>query len=447
MSELAFKRMKTDSKGQRKKEPGRMSRFIRKAGRTARSVAFAAALPITAALMGGCDYMDCQTYNKTTIELNRETDGKVEKVEKLAEWPANGYIDEALIDFVNETHALSTAGMPSNLKVTWVDENCNGGCSGYAIAESAVDGERGVYLKSPVVFETICILNHEIGHLQPGGRENEVMAQINALEQNVIGYVLMATQESEGPLMTAETVFYSYKNENSFGNILTGTRELIESGDLTATNKYDVVDIYIAMRLVELDGNFEALREEVRALEREGRLNSEVDEYNSRFAEKYGDYEGMFPIADFEMEFKAALFEELDRRFGGEISRNYLEAESKFTFTEDWDYIMINGLESMECWATYEDEILSEKECEDTLCEAFGATNKDKVRAHFCCYQPTESEDGEVEIERLSVIAKGIRFSNSDGYLLEIGRGVYANFLYDVEPYTQTKLEDGELCF
>jgi len=348
---------------------------------------FALAVPLVATLFTGClSPEECRTYNKTTIILNRETDGKIARFNELKHMPMpESFITESLIDFINETHALSAEGIPKNTKITRVPDYCPGG-EAYALPGGG-SAERGVYLRSYISFANVRIVFHEIGHLQPSGRGNEVVSQLNEYEQIFNGFAVFANQ-LECYEDTKNWAGYAYELE----------RRVVRAGggDYGVADEYDEANVYIAYKLIEHEGNFNALRQEIEQLKQDGKLPAAIKEkvrlYNDR-PEGWG--------AGIALELRMSFFKELQRRFGRETALLYFDSHT-YTFIPEL-YSTVSGLSGLNCALTSEIEF---READSTE----GCMGKETIdNAYFCCLSTEEREGGDVEFQKWIVNASGYR--------------------------------------
>jgi len=350
---LQYNRPSKD-KTERKPE-SKIRKAARWVGKTARNVAFATALPLLALASAGCESTGrqeeanvCSSYNDSTVSLNRETDGKIARITELKKAPEGEVITESLIDFINETHALSTEGMPGELMLTQIPEYC----MPENAAAYVVPYERGAYVPAPVVFSSmkctdvqLWVLNHEIGHFQETGMTNEVIAQLNAVEQIIMGYVVFSKQtehpydimgwaSTHSPIIKLETLYaYSIMDEMTL---------------------HAKANLFVARRLVALNGDFRALREEVNLLDSSGILSSTID----REVEDYRDYYYSIehpPYAEIinnNLELRKVFFMEIERRFGTDTANAYVDATSYATRASaelPLTNIVTLGLEGFSC--------------------------------------------------------------------------------------------------
>ncbi len=281
----------------------------------------------------------CTLYNDTTIKINRKTDGKIAKLDELESRPEIMLINKYLIDFVNETHTISTEKLPDDVKLTLVPDGCNAEWTGaYALAEaSGALGDRGIYLKSPLDIGRLTTIYHEIGHLQPGGEGNEVIAGLNEFEHALMGYVLISNQPdffirkkffSRSDKRGATTWWSKYFIETVMENLYPSV-DLIHAGESLGT--YNKADIFIFNKLVELEGDFAALRSEVIKLRKNGELSDAIDSEAVRFTDEYsGESSKVACYGKMNEELKHAYYLELVRRFEPSIAEEFLNETSFF---------------------------------------------------------------------------------------------------------------------
>lgn len=335
-------------------------RTIRKIGNASRALAFAGALPLLAAVSAGCEKDDCYSYNETTIEINRPTDGRTASPQELERPPSSPLIDEPVIDFVNETHAISSAGMPDSTMITLVPKECSGAgayaCSGDPFSD------RGAYFMEPIfptaeaVLEalnitdamqmsatkltTIQILFHEIGHLQPGGMGNEVISELNQYEQVLMGNVVFLKQgmdparwHSNYPGLST-TLFYLIPSH--FASV---------NPENPHYSQYDRADIFQALALISADGDYAEVRRRAGGSGIDSEIRTMVEAYLSRVS---GSTQNETNItADIALKLEMALIRGLNRKFGPEIAMGYAKTLSHRLIGQGTSFTL--GLEGMGC--------------------------------------------------------------------------------------------------
>ena len=289
---------------------------------------------------------ECYHYNQTSVPLTAQVNGGIENWEALTLESENPIINDALVHFINETHALASEGLPLNLKITRVPEHCN---SGYTyIADSNApepfQGDRGIYVNQAITFSLIDTLNHEIGHFQQQGNTNEVISEINALEQQLMGYLLFLSQSSESDQL-------HWSQFNSGGKILRFLQNYLstDSFDPNVPERYTEADFFIYLKLLEPGTSFASLRDESRRLSSKKQLEPTVQEaatpFRSQFMlSEYGTTTAR--QADLTVKVKRFFLEEISRKFGVGMAQQYVQLESLFPYTNQvWG--IVQGLEGM----------------------------------------------------------------------------------------------------
>jgi len=431
--------------------------YFRKAaewvGKTARNAAFAAALPLLALASAGCESTGrqgsnvegnvCSSYNDSTVSLNRETDGKIARISELKKNPEGEIITEPIIDFVNETHALSTEGMPPDIMLTRVPAECfDEGVAAYASLD-----ERGAYVPTQVVFSSmrcpdiqLWVLFHEIGHFQENGAGNEVIAQLNAVEQIIMGYAVFSNQ-TEHPhdiIGWAVSRNASLKLEFLFHFPIT---------DINSVNEHDRADIFVARKLLEHNGDFRAVREEAGRLINEGRLLDAVNEEVEGYYEEYysSGNPGFGVIATDNLELRKVFFRELERRFGKDTAMAYLNATSYnariSADAETMDNIAI-GLEGMSCMPAPPFGV-ENGPLEMEGCSVLGSEEGYVIeQPHVLCCIGAEEQEGEIIFRKWKVHAGGYRCKGPLRLYGQEWENVHFLSIEDKE-----EMEPGEVCY
>ena len=418
--ELAYRN--TSKKTSERKSKGYFGKAARWTKGKARNIVFAAALPLLAIASAGCESTGrqrsngnvegnvCSSYNDSTVSLNGETDGKTAKISELKKLPEDRVITEPLIDFVNETHALSTEGMPPDIMLTKVPAECfDEGVAAYASLD-----ERGAYVPTQVVFSSmrcqdvqLWVLFHEIGHFQENGGGNEVIAQLNAVEQIIMGYVVFSNQ-TENPhdiIGWAVSRNAALKPEFLFHFPIM---------DVNSVNEHDKADIFVARKLLEYNGDFREVRGEVGRLINEGRLSEAVNEEVERYYEEYysSGNPGFGVIATDNLELRKTFFRELERRFGKDTAMAYLDATSYnariSADAETLDNIVI-GLEGMSCQPAPPFGV-ENGPLEMEGCSVLGSEEGYVIeQPHVLCCIGAEEQEGEIIFRKWKVHAGGYR--------------------------------------
>ncbi|MCX6769029.1 MAG: hypothetical protein NTY83_04300 [Candidatus Micrarchaeota archaeon] len=322
-------------------------------GNNARALVFAGALPLLAAFSGGCK-TECYSYNDTTITLNRPADGRTARMAELERIPASPLIDEPAIDLLNETHAISSAPMPPDAKATLIPKECVAkGKNAYACSGGSYE-DRGTYFDGPVFVrpfgsdvvaaaglkpDSWAELAHELGHLLDG-EGTEVLPQLNEYEQALMAHVVFSRQGFQQDSMRWGYIypgldFQAYR---------------IPPSKRGTFNMYDRADILVAMKLLEHNGDFGAVRAGLMDAQSRGTLSREeqnaVDEYlfgysGSTVAEETNN------LADMSVRLKIATAGYLARAYGLSEALDYFAALSRRISGDGIGYSL--GLDGMAC--------------------------------------------------------------------------------------------------
>ncbi len=379
---------------ERPKAGGRFTRSLRRVGKTLRKAAFAA-VPLLASFALGCEPDPCSSHNETTISLNRPTDGRIATLAELSQPPQECIISDAAIDLVNESHELSTGGMPGDASLTLVSQSCmRPNKSAYVYASSSITNDRGIYCRGPMIPTTTQnsyldarTLFHELGHLQEGGWGNEVLPELNAAEQLLMVHVLLSRND---PSSQATWGFIMYGIEDT---IYAYSRpSIISLGGVT-----ERIAVFNLMELIRSDADFHSLRRKIIDLASRGTLQQEFVRTVSSYVAEYGDPDPakeVTKLSNLVVSLRMSFARELSRRFGTETALAYLRAMShKAVLSEE---AMAEGLDGMNC-AIMDRPILSLFESElpisnaPELCPELTSTlalyNIPEQR--LCCVSPT----------------------------------------------------------
>ena len=371
------------------------SRFITRAKK------FLSALPLAATLLTGCGETkdECTTYNDTTITLNRATDGKSASVKDLEAIAPGGFLEDKEIDFINETHVLSSQSMPEDVKVTQVADTCthNGRLNGYSQPVASFGVDKGVYLPDGMGLDAISLIgltDHEVGHLMgedPPGTF-EVISQLNEYEQNLMGFVLLSSQNADtGELLR----WQSHSVHPSLFRRLVLT---IGSGrDLTDYDIYDKSNMHIYNRLVDLQGGFRLIRDEVAEIVQKTGLQDVLDNAPAVFLSNYTTEADMF------IAIRMQLLSEIQRRFG--LGLSYFNANSNLL-----DAGLALGLDGLNCAFVDPPASATYSPCSDATCGNLGADSSHPVDYNLCCIGMEGSG-----FTKYSVNASGMKYSKSGG--------------------------------
>ncbi len=396
-------------------------------------------VPLAATILHGCSQNECHSHNETTILLNRPTDGTVAGIDELEkEPPAGVLITEPLIKFVNETHAISSGGMPQEVYVTQVPQYCfdNLDATAYAIPDY-----NSVYIRGPITLQSLGFgsLNHEIGHLQPAGVPGEGISQLNEIEQRLTGFAILAMQQTGKPQPIffdpigndKERIYnlidrsYFYKQFQTKDPV----EEAYDSFMWVNGNDYTTATVFLLLRLPKIDGNFSRLREETEHLmksdgfeqEKEAVIKAAIAEYFSyNFdIETIGTYSYM---AEVDLTLMMAYFKELYRKFGPDIASLFFYNDSH----DEWYYVSSKhiksghtlGFEEMDCKQTiieFSTELTTN--CTDEeVCMELSASFKTAIQNKtLCCVQvdPNSLKEGEPTFRKFIVHGSGYRYEGS----------------------------------
>ncbi len=444
------------SEKSRKKTSGFWKAF-RKTGR--KIAYFASLLPLLCAplLSTGCNKVDkCFRYNDTTIKINRDTDGRVSKAAELNKALLHEDIMSGeLIDFVNETHAVSSEGMPSDVRVTSVGNECN-----YKMARAyavMAGGDIGTYFIEedlPLTLTSVSVLFHEIGHLQ--GNYLEIMSHTNEFEQNLMGFVVFSNHED------------SLKEMYKWAYIL---RYISMKGDLERISRifdsdsfsYESISeseslksyIFILNELQKTGGDFSALRTRVRELGIDG-LESAMELSTRDFLERYSaSYPGSYPGIDLAFAVRMANTREILRRFGREAAIKYLDSHSPFPYKHYLPYgvrVFVEGMEGMNCLnktgPDYTFKSSNADSCSgDIGCFYVGANRSESISDDFCCFTASISEDDTVEFQKWKVSASGKAYYYEDlQYPLCVNGESWWDVFISFDEVSKERIGEGGFC-
>jgi len=463
---LRYGRKEPDSMDKKHQGKSKLKNLSRKI----RNTAFAVALPLIAAISGGCYQRDygavydsstssdtridtriedtrtdtrvedtrtedthstdptdtsppdpCRSYNETTIVINRSTDGVIPSYDALSAEPEGVIITPELLDFVNETHALSTEGLPVEVRATLVPHYCfDGSCEGYASPSTS-----SFFLGFPINLRNIRVTFHEIGHLQPGNGL-EVMSQINEYEQDLMGFVLFSRQEDN----PNDILLWASRNTFRIANIHDLILGIYDSDfSVDDINKYKKSRAYIYDRLLGSGGNFSGLRNEYRSLmESTGGvpmdvLEAAVLDFAEMFSPaKYGD-DDLLAYADVATRLRAFYFLELRGRFDEETAIAYFDANSAFPYrtggvvdspARSAEDVRAYGLDEFVCVNGHNPQRYSTEYC-GSSCGVVDADKLDNISVKFCCFSLTTSGTQKRVIE-----ADVVRYYDSGGSKLTV---------------------------
>ena len=322
----------------------------------------------------------CRAHNDTTVALNRETDGKIPTINDIAA-TFEGTISEPLADLVNEAHALSTGGMPEDVKVTITAESCFGeDYAGYAVTNDS--SNRGVYMPESVFVGNLEILDHEIGHLQTNGAHNEAIPELNALEQRVIRRALSSSQYNIRDFL-----------EWALLDPLRLDRELDIL--LGVSSEYTKADLFVLFDLLANGGDFGKTRERIEQLERHGGLDAALNDAQERYLNTYlpGIYGGSEPWTDINLALMMSSHNWIYKRFDQGMADSYFNA-MQYSIIRHYRYSQFIGptfgLEGFNCLRTRSQDDGFAAEIGET-CAGVSATMEVHVNLGLCCYDVVNS--------------------------------------------------------
>jgi len=285
-----------------------------------------------------------------TVVINQETDGRVARIRDLNRITRE-FITPELVDFLNETHVYGTEPIPPDMTITLQrDPNCMTEpqvAQAIAMPEEAYGEERGIYTIHQIGLETLRrtdrsvfqigagIMFHELGHPQPGGEAGyigEVIAGINNFEQTLDAFVVFANQGNG----TSDITWWASNIDDTGGDMSLWTHladqiTYLSIGlDVCGCEAHDRANMFFFRRLLALDGDFRALRDDVLSLMRGGHITDAIQEGVQEFIDYYISrrYPGEYQLQDAELELRMVFFHELYRRFGPDMAMAYLEATS-----------------------------------------------------------------------------------------------------------------------
>ena len=330
------------------------------------SVAAAISLPLSCAE----EAPECFSHNETTQFINRATDGEIPSYDTITQLPSNQIISEAVIDLVNETHALGTEPLPGNISVTRVPRYCVE--PGIAYSYYGDEWTRGIYFAVDLdPTEAIETLNHEIGHLQPGGSKNEVMAELNMFEQRTMAYLLFTNTE--------EDIFKWAYGNYGIDSYLSDMSDAVDDLPGSGTPRYNNADIFLLVHLSDPSMDFRRLRDQIVQSDAAGTLEYDIQQTANDFWERYDiiryDNNPLARRADLVLVMATAFVRELGRSFGEDMAQQYIAAQAFFPY-ESWERIPVVGLEERVCYMTA-DNSDQQQGCELQV-----------VSEHIFCEQP-----------------------------------------------------------
>ncbi len=378
--------------------------------------ALAVAAPLAAGLMAGCSGEalpnECRIYNETTVTLNRGTDGQSVDLRGLENIPPGSFLTDYHIDFINEAHAIASEGIPADTKATQSPPYClqsgdNGGQkSAYTQAITEGGAQRGLYVPQDPELESVTLINlvnHELGHLQPGNPQNgsEVMSQINEYEQKLAGFALLMRQGADDGQLVR------WASHESKTGIFTKLARTLESGRGQPGNgpldAYDKANMFIFKRLGETGGDIPSIRAEFRELVQSGGLATALDDASTSFLASYSATN----LPDLFIDARTRLITAMQRQYG--VADPYLQAHSRLL-----DSNPVSGLEGMNCALTAPIASATYTPCGDAVCSETGADSSRPIAVSLCCVGAEVRADG-IGFSKWSVEASGTKYRKVGG--------------------------------
>ncbi|MFH0737557.1 MAG: hypothetical protein V1827_02590 [Candidatus Micrarchaeota archaeon] len=401
---------------------------------------FALAVPLAASLsLGACAKDPCYSHNETTQSLNRKTNGLSRMVPELEGSSWKIPLDPQLADFVNETHMLSTQGMPEGVTITKTDKSCSQKkglqATAYARARSDFTHDRGIYFPGgKVIFpiDLMMLVSHELGHMQQDGAadHSEVISTLNAEEQMLMGFVLL---HGQGAPKRDLIRFVHHIDRLGLPSRLNGILYMINEGligdeDLSI---YDLADFFIFNKLEASGGDFSYVRNTTRGFDADS-YAGEVERVAGMAINESLD------MAPSEIALKTRLHHHraLLARFGHEEASAYLQTASNLVGS-----LPVTGLDGLACSSG---DILKDADatrCEDRECVLKGAYMQAPVNLSLCCLDP--------DIQR-GVLVK-VQVEASGRMLTDNGRGMsFFGYRYpaliSIGDYSKTFPSIGDRC-
>ncbi|MBI2146200.1 hypothetical protein HYU22_02580 [Candidatus Woesearchaeota archaeon] len=412
-------------------------------------------LPLIAAIaLNGCS--DCYTHNKTTMKLNRPVDGHVASMQtlELEPEPEIKRPRETIIDLINETHALSSRGMPHDAYATAVPASCLDGHPEWTTNTSFLGMiERGMYFPSlRFTMKDVSTVNHGLGHLQHEGTEGEAIAQFNEVEQMLMGYPLFIN-DAHQPLDRVRWAAYA----NAYGleaMIRRAVQEIQEGNDLS---EYRRMDILLYSLLLEHDGDFSEVRRKIERLVENGEVEHEARQRIAQFRDWYAEVtqQGGDVMAEASLMAKRVSIIELQRVFGEEAAQLYLNAHTRLLngglayeqFHEDSGQVSIyDGFRNeMVCEIADNAELESKRPCRSTsrICTMVNGENVEHLRLALCC-MTADREGEEWTFRRTTADAEAFRYSRASGPVTLEGLEWKNVMLIEIK--SRTELNEGRYC-
>jgi len=356
---------------------------------------------------------ECMAENGTTMLLNNDVSDVVAPLELLEAEDPSAIISPALLDLVNASHALSTGGMPDHALVTQIPEYCFDeqeticGCDVWMYAITSGEG-RGIYVPSKLSLKDKVGLDHELGHLQPGGGDGgrEVMATLNSVEQFLTTFVVLAKNYRDNPADLRRFFRSHYANPYSQEWWALSHIYAIDDGtfDERVEEIHEEAYPYLFLALTEKSGSFSRVRRDVQELVADGRLEDSVRERLPDFKEMFAleTYDPLYTGERQEQHFyareaeailrlKRAFITYLTEHFGESIARAYASESAKVSISQGSPMLLPFGERDCEMmnYPTLSLSELVDCTAEDSHCARYGAAAYYPSSASFCCVEPT----------------------------------------------------------
>ncbi|GEM_PF-3653436 len=359
--------------------------------RVKRTIQTCLLVPLAATILLGCTD-ECRSFNETTRKINRKTDGVVSNTADLKKKPKQDIMSEAVIDLINETHALSSPGLPDNVNITIVPEYCfkrshtsNVGAYTVTDTDTTSTDDIGIYVPGQITVDSVRKVNHEISHLQRKGNDQEVFAQLNEFEQWLIGSVLLSRQGlvEKIPKDPVWELGYMRSFVDAVWRAKNGLAEYSEIYS-TIPGLGSTGRVFIFLQLVELDGNVQALRDYI--VSQKGNtiytaVDTKIEGFIANPTFGYYDRGRSAAVAEVALQMAMMAVKEVTRRFGPDVAFD--------TFVTD----------------TYPRSSLVSTETEHLFCSKIDETDKKQTEKKFCCVDIDETDWGNFPTFRKWIVA------------------------------------------
>ena len=441
---------------------------LKKIGKVARRFLLA---PLVTTLSYGCSPDECYSHNETTILLNRPTNGAVAPIKEIHSYPPQGeLISDSVIDFINETHAISSSGMPGKVYLTAVPSYCFN-ATAYAIPFDSYTQDRGVYIHpegSEWFPSDISTINHEIGHLQPHGARDEFIAQLNMLEQDLIGFVIYSNQGLGIDRTYGKYASHYDPYDRQSLDILSDFIAQANDGEVIADDPstYDhivrfvgedkPITVSILLGLIKFDGDFGKLRKEMGSLIDTGFLDVGINELIQEALLKYSslgsdEHTLQAYTADITTNVIIAYLKELYRKFGFDTAVEFFYEDLYQTYGSDMgfvDYRSNPKLSTLNCRRI--DYVLGD----NTTCKSedacpTGAQYKASFSGTYCCVGLNLGNSNDLSYDKFTVKGNGNHYKAYPNDVLVLHDGtkeVQDSYLVVFDTTNITKIGINELC-